>query len=735
MAKSFKNGVSLHRLLETSPLPTLQAFLTTVDKGEYAALFSDVHWSSAIDEDQIKAIRTQIFEIANGLKPDAATPLDRHAHRILTLAEGRGIETIARVSGKLFGQTDIEAYAAQLDDLGRSLWLYQYQPRLFDEAETLFYADHYRNFGRMYEAFELDADAQVDFIWNDAVKQTLESEIQQKLELTGRCTVTHLQVDKKDKSGNDVSQHLLIVRHGGPLSSIAEYHEADGSRMERYYRPLNEATLLFSPDEGVIEVFSASPTVRQQVAGCFAETGLKLDLSGKPLTLKQYNLTRFLSSLHLTPPSVPGFDIERVAVVEVDARPDNFKHRASLKVTVEDDIEAIAEALFGKEHIFSRATCISRVVIAVRYTQHGTDKSKTLNITLSDPNRCNLRSNRDPVQRDLGYALLTAWGVLHQVKPLSVADERQLFPMLLQLFDQVTKEVPGKFFIERGIAPEALVEGGFIERRGRLTSLLIDADGIAHEVTVRSAGKPGWIVYNHPVDGSQVELLASAADKYAIRRDWLDEIVMKRLKTQLASVSLTKLDDCLTCLGNIDLGAETVPCYIARDLKNSTTLQRLDILLRARSDKGIGLILSAGRDQPLCLGPNIITPAADHLAVVDSDGLLDIARLASVFTQGKTLARGGMVVDLVKHSDKSATLYIPGKPPLMLVGEKQIAIFDVLVTAYQKGSPIVKTSEAMASSESFSPSSAFRNDQWSSIKGVYLDLPPGVKRGAWMLLV
>ena len=72
---------------------------------------------------------------------------------------------------------------------------------------------------------------------------------------------------------------------------------------------------------------------------------------------------------------------------------------------------------------------------------------------------------------------------------------------------------------------------------------------------------------------------------------------------------------------------------------------------------------------------------------------------------------------------------------LLVSGEKQIAIFDVLVTAYKNGSPIVKTSDAMASSESFSPSTAFRRDQWATIKGVYLDLAPGVKRGAWMLLV
>jgi hypothetical protein len=47
MAKSFKNGVSLHRLLEASPLAALESFLSSVDKGQYAAIFGDVQWASA----------------------------------------------------------------------------------------------------------------------------------------------------------------------------------------------------------------------------------------------------------------------------------------------------------------------------------------------------------------------------------------------------------------------------------------------------------------------------------------------------------------------------------------------------------------------------------------------------------------------------------------------------------------------------------------------------------------
>lgn len=734
---TFKNGVSLHRLMEAAPLQALSSFLAKADGGQYAAIFTDLPWGDAGDDASTAALRSQLLVLANELQPDAAVPLDRHAQRVLTLAEDRGAEAITRVATKLFEQKHIDGFGEQLDDLGRSLWLYQNQVMLFDEAESLFYADHYRNFGRMYEAFEVDADTEVAFTWDDSVKQALESQIQEKLELTGRCTVTHLEIIGKDKDGNEQHQHLVIVRHGGPLSSVAEYKEADGSRNERYYRPLNEATLLYSPSEGVLEVFSSSPSVRQQLAACFAESGLKIDLSDRPLMMKQYNFSRFLTSLHLSIPAIPGFDIDRVAVVEVDARPDNPKHRAGLKVTIDDDIEEVASAILGQDHLFKRATSMARVVIAVRYTQDGSDKTKTLNITLSEPNRCNLRSNRDPVQRELGYALLTAWKILHQVIPLTSDKEHALFPALLQLFDQAKKELPGQFFLSRNLDLNDLLDTGFIERRGRYTSILLDENGTTHEVSVKSAGKPGFLSYVHPADGKTVELPLSAVEKFGVNRDWLDEIVLKRIKGHLVTAEFSKLDDHLTFLGKIKLGADVVPCYLARDLRTPSTLQRLDIRLRGLSDKGVGLVFAAGRDNPLCLGPNVITAVADYIADSSDGQLLDIAKIASVYSQGKQLARGGMVVDLVKSSSYSASLYIPGKPTLTLSGVKHIKFFEALVVAYRSGSSAIPTKQLMAAADSIasSPSQLFGRELWASIEGVYVGFPPNVKRGSYQLLV
>lgn len=731
---SFRNGVSLHRLLETAPLNALEPFLGAVEQGAVAASFLNPSWPQERDECAALQLRTRLIVTANGLTPELAAPLDRHAQRILVLSEGRGAEVVTEISELVRPPEALLDFQGQLDAVGRSTWLYQHRARLFDDAESLFYADHYRNFGRMYEAFELDPDAKATFVWDDTVKQALETKLQERLDLTGRCTITHLQVADKDRDGQ--LQHMIIVRHGGPLSSVAEFREDQGTRGEKYYRPLNEATLMYLPDEGILEVYSQSPGVRQEVARTFAETGLKIDLSKRPLTLKQYNFSRFLSSLELSTPHIPGFDIEQASVVEVDVRPDNPKHRAGLKVTIDDDITAVAESLFGKDNLFRRATSLAKVVIAVRYTQHGDNRRRTLNITLSEPNRCNLRSNRDPVQRDLGYALLSAWEILQRVDEPSADDEATLFPALLALYDQGKKEVPGRFFSIRGLDLPGLLAGGFIERKGRDNTIVLDEGEIQHTVAVRSAATPGRLVYRHPQDGRSVEIPASDVEKYAIRRDWLEEKLLRRIKVHLKRFDRMRLDEDLDYLGELQVGAEVVPCYLARDLRTHTTLQRLDVILRGRNHLGIGIVFSCGMDVPLCLGPNVVLPVVSYLAIGDPAGILDMPRVTSAYMQKKHLARGGVGVSLEQRDGHAATLYVPGKDPLNLAGAKQVAFFKALVDAYKARVPVVptKTLMAAAGSNSKTPSQIFPSAFWKSIYGMYVGHPPGVQKGSFQLL-
>ena len=165
---------------------------------------------------------------------------------------------------------------------------------------------------------------------------------------------------------------------------------------------------------------------------------------------------------------------ERIAVVEVDARPNRLRRKYSARVPIENDIEEAARADLGPRNIFTRAALISRVVIAVKYRAPGDKEPKTLNLTLSDPNRCNLLSNRDEGQRALGYSLLEKWRILKPLRSLSATEQRNLLPLLLMLHDLSDDQVSGAFLKRRGIDAEFLVESGFLERRSRDSSMLID---------------------------------------------------------------------------------------------------------------------------------------------------------------------------------------------------------------------------------------------------------------------
>ena len=730
MSRSLKNGINTHKLIESAPLSQLLDFISSVEIS-IPQPARDLAREQLAEPEYVDAIRALLTDVVNQLESDPASVLDNHAQRILTLSEGRGEEPINLVSDNL-NDADRNIFDAQPDSLARSLWLYQHHRTLFEDAENLFYANHYRNCGKMYDAFEIDAQPLEVFSWDNIDQEILERQIKNALLLPGRCALSHLLVP--EQNAEDI-QHMLVVRHGGRLASVPEFVEDNGRKKDIYYRPLNEAILLYTPAEGLIEVFSPIAGIRRQLAACFVESALQLDLSAKPLTLKQYNLSRFLTSLHLNVPDIEGFDLDHAAVVEIHIKPDNVKHRVSLKVTMDDDIEAMAERYFGQNSVIKMATGICKVGIAVRYLPRGKNKHKTFSITLTEPNRCNLRSNRHAEQRDLGNALLSAWGILQPVRTLAREEQMRLMPTLLALYDDASQEVQGQFFESRGMDLNMLREGGYIIRKKLCQTLIIQDDEGEREVECFRSDTPGMVSYSHPVDGHTVDCPASYAELYTIDHQWVQETIIKTLSPGISHRSALKpAVEHLLYLGKVNLGAEAVPCYLARNLKDHKTLAALDAYLRSNRDAGVGIILSIGNQHPLCLGPNVVVALQDYLIGNDSDVRLDFALLAQDFAKQRQLARGGSVVELVESDDgETATLFIPGKDSLFLCGEKQISIFRRLVEAHQKGTPAVKTSVLMMDSEASSPAQAFRKEKWASINGEYMALADG-KKGYWMLL-
>lgn len=302
------------------------------------------------------------------------------------------------------------------------------------------------------------------------------------------CTVKALDLPATDTHPASI---MLIVRHGGPLSSVYD-HRQDGRRGTIYYRPPNEATLIYMPSMRQIEVCADSPVVRQTVSDSFAEVALGHDISQKPLTWKRYNLSRFRSSLLLQPPEIEGYAFEFARVIEAEIRLGTWRRKLQLKGTVDDDIQEVADRYLGARNIFRRAEAFSRITIAVAYNLIGDEKQRTLNITIAGTKSCNLQSKPDPEERSLGFALLKEWGILSAFRQIAHDDLRAIFPQLVQLHDRIEDEVSGSFLLELGLDPKRLMEGGLLERHDRQDVVLIEDDDVDGEGAVKPSGPRAW---------------------------------------------------------------------------------------------------------------------------------------------------------------------------------------------------------------------------------------------------
>src|SRR5690606_28771241 len=135
-------------------------------------------------------------------------------------------------------------------------------------------------------------------------------------------------------------------------------------------------------------------------------------------------------------PRISGFEITDARILEAEIRLGSWSRKLLLRVAADDDIEEVADRYLKPNNIFRRADGFSRVGIAVTYNRIGDDKVRTLNITISGSKSCNLQSNKDPDERNLGFALLDAWGILSAFKQIEPTDLRAIFPQLVMLHDR-----------------------------------------------------------------------------------------------------------------------------------------------------------------------------------------------------------------------------------------------------------------------------------------------------------
>lgn len=718
-----KLGPSLWTLLEDAPVDLIRK-LIAIRESENEQDFPDIEDDPAASDDEVRAA---IAEVLEDYDRDDLKPLETRCRRILQLAEGKGTASLDGITRQELTDAQSEEYDQQPDALCRSIWTFLHHRSVFDNAESFYFARQFRDYDKLYDAFEVELDKAVVINATAVNEQALAARVTAELHLKTACTVRVIDLPTTDAHPASV---MVIIRHGGPLSSVHD-HRNDGQRDTIYYRPPNEAVLIYTPSTRQIEACADSPRERQITSSCFAEEVLHQDVSSKPLKWRRYNLSRFRDSLELPVPYVDGYEIIDARVLEVEVRLGSWKRRLNLKVTEEDQIFEVADRFLGRHNVIRQADSFSRIVIALKYELPGEAKRRSLNITISGPKSCNLQSKKDPGERALGYAVLREWGILSSFRQMEYGELTEILPQLLELYERVDEEFSGAYLREQGLDPDRLIEGGLLERLARQDIIQIEEEGLDGASRVQASATPGMVQVKGPFDEDGG--LSPAADfrRYQLNHQWLRETVIDLMKPWLSKSMVQRLNDHLTFLGTMRVDSADIPVYLGRRLDNLDTIRTLDMLLRGRNSSGIGMVLSTNEEHPHCLGPNTVVPISSHLTTTGDRQQLDRGSLEFAYRAGRNLAMGSTTPTLHRSGQHTATLVMPGKPPLALTGANQILIFNRLVKAHNAGSPDVKASELTEGLGSSSPQHAFRKAQWDSIRDVYLT--KGAKHGYWRL--
>lgn len=707
-----KFGRNLKQLFDDAPTEYVRQLLSSCEAAEGTLLEPPPADMTTGEADQKEVLR-HFLERQDG---DLLSQLDGLSAGIIELSENKGVTSLETVAGQRLSNDDYEEYSDAPDALCRSIWMHSRFPAGFRDAESFYAVRRYRDHRKLYAAYEVN-DEQVFEIGElplepDAMCRRLE----RALDLRARTIASILELPKTDAHPPSV---MVALRHPGALSSIKDHRET-GELKTYYYRPSREVVLIYTPEHKRIEVCAENFEIRGKVADIFAEVVLNQDLSAKPLTKRDFNLERFRSSFDLDIPDFDDAEILSASVVEAEMPLGHYGRRLNVKVTKDEDIDEVMQSYLQASDRLVRRFGFSKIAVAVEFVARSTGRKATLRLQISGGNTSNVQSLKDPFLRDLGFRLLSHWGLMDHLRPLTESEEARWFEFLLSLYDHPGDEVSGVFFTGAGVDPKRLLDGGYLSRKPRQVLVLVEDDTGPMEgefttgATRDEVNEVGGFGEERGVVGDV------AALKYQIDRQYLGEVIIKRLGSLFRSSTLEIEDDFLASLGQISLDGQKVPLYLVRRLGDTKVLDRLDVALRRRHLASLGVVLSASEHAPDYLGPNVVVNLRSVVAEVDGELQLDLAAVQRLYGAKRSLIGAAQIAQVIRHSPHAGVLILPRAKPLNLTSANQILIFERLVRAATDGSGEMLTKALMEGMGSDNPKQVFTPARWKVVHDRYL---------------
>ena len=417
--KTLTNAHCLLELIEKAHVTNLKRFSGLQ---ECQALARGFDWSQ-----DAETLPTALIEHVRHLRKEQRDPAEREALRILRLASPRGAQILTTVADQLHDNELIAAFLAEDGgEIGRSVWMRTHSDdaaRLFDVAESILNTGDIRGNKRLFDAFDIPCDDAPPFIWNDAIKKDLESQLTSTMRLAEPCEVIHVQMAEEKKNGDTQLTHYLVVRFAG--DQVTAVQMLNRSRKSFCYFPARDATLVYAPDRKVVEVYAHTLSTRAPLANVLSKHGFKAPLSSRPLNRSRYDLSRFALPLKDTKPKLDGVRVERLYLTEAKALLGHATDTVSLHIDSCAELHEVIHEHWSN-HPFSQPGAILGVTLVADLVFDGETAETPLSIVLAEPGRCSLQGEKDARLRQAGTQLLEALGVLKPLHPGSGIDDPKL---------------------------------------------------------------------------------------------------------------------------------------------------------------------------------------------------------------------------------------------------------------------------------------------------------------------
>ncbi|WP_342869343.1 hypothetical protein [Hoeflea sp. AS60] len=713
----FRGAPELSRLFVESPIELLGEFLS---HPQFSVFLSEA-MSVVPDDGEAQTRRDAMAEALKKLRADRTNLIEVEARRVMAMTD-KMPEAMLRRLGEDPRYGARAALSSQVAaEVGRSLWTYLKAASLFEAAERAMQVRVYREHGKLYEAWSVDASISLDAKAVD--NETLAAEIASRLQHEDGCKVEAVDLPAENGESRDV---LVAVTFFGAYASQKTVRP-DKSTEIFYFRPPDELLLVYSQDRRRIEVCSRDVTERKLVANIFAADTLKHDISNKPLTQKTYNLSRFRNSLRLSIPDEEAHRVRRANITEVQVALGDWSRKVSLSVAPEDDIDAIARSVFGAIIPQSGGGYVTKVRFHIDHVD-GRGRKGTLQFDVFGRNKSNIQSERDPGKRELGYNLLEAWGVLERVGDLSIPQRKEKLPQLLALYDFVNEKVSGQTLDEHDIAVDELTGAGFLTRKGWSDVILFEDDelgDVVHDVERDRTSDEATLTLVEGGSGPRIPV--EDVSKYDIRFDYLRDALRDVLKTTGLKGRVRELANHVHQLGIAQIRLASVPIYLARALSDDKLLETADRLIRGESNRIRGIVFVPQEVRFPYIGSHVVLSLKDH---IDAEtGLIDPEAVRSAYEAAIDPAARGTAVHFRKQGDDAAQITVPGQDPRIVTGPKKVKLFERLYMAHRDREPGVKLA-ILKEYAGFSQLPQLFGDEWAEVNDRYLYSP---RRAYWAL--